>query len=797
MRVWHRLILVLGGLLAVSSAEAQTIVTIGGGFVSPAGLAIDGSGNLIVADQGTALVQRFSAASDFTAAEALNRGLGTPGAVAIDSQGNLFVTDSARHAVDEIEAAGGYQTVRALGGGGFTTPAGIAIDRSGNLFVADLGQSNRQNTGGVFELLAADGYASVRTLVSGVSNPRSIAVDANDNIFVSDLYSGAVSEVEAAGGYVKTDKLMTALEAGDLAVDAHDNLFVADLYCNVIDELLAPTGYAVKTILAPKFSRLIGLTIDASGNLFAVDQQSGNNVIDEIAVAGGYATATPVASHLYNPGRLAIDGSANLFVTGAIGSGTLDELPAAGGYAQGSTLITGFVAPDGVAVDAAGDIFVVDGYERAVRELPASGGGVAVTSLGASLHDPTAIAMDRATNLFVTDYSDSAVDELPASGGYSSANVIYPDLRYPTAVAIDSAGNLFVAGDSPVILELLAASGYTQTETISGVFTAPAGLAFDGADNLYVADPGTNAVYQLPAASRYATARLLGSGFLKPVAIAVDRAGNVFVADQGKAVVKEILATSPTLVASVLPGSRSVQVGDTATIFAAMINTGVASLDSCQVGLPAAVSGLILTYQTTNPATNEPVGTPDTPVTIPGGNGLQTFILSLGGTAPLDASGLALQFSCAGGQVAPAIRGVDTIDLLIAAAPVAEIITEAATPANNGILAVANGATGAFAVASTNIGAADTIAVTADTGDAYLPVQLTLCQTDPSSGQCLATPAAAISLSFAGQATPTFSVFARSFGPIAFAPASSRIFVRFKDAAGGLHGSTSVAVMTD
>ena len=43
-------------------------------------------------------------------------------------------------------------------------------------------------------------------------------------------------------------------------------------------------------------------------------------------------------------------------------------------------------------------------------------------------------------------------------------------------------------------------------------------------------------------------------------------------------------------------------------------------------------------------------------------------------------------------------------------------------------------------------------------------------------------------------AAPTFSVFLEATGTIPFAPAASRAFVRFKDPAGGLHGSTSVAV---
>ncbi len=51
-------------------------------------------------------------------------------------------------------------------------------------------------------------------------------------------------------------------------------------------------------------------------------------------------------------------------------------------------------------------------------------------------------------------------------------------------------------------------------------------------------------------------------------------------------------------------------------------------------------------------------------------------------------------------------------------------------------------------------------------------------------------------LNFTAGATPTFSVFLQASGAIPFAPATSRVFVRFKDAGGGLHGSTSVAIET-
>ncbi|MEI9984379.1 MAG: hypothetical protein WDN69_14910 [Aliidongia sp.] len=51
-------------------------------------------------------------------------------------------------------------------------------------------------------------------------------------------------------------------------------------------------------------------------------------------------------------------------------------------------------------------------------------------------------------------------------------------------------------------------------------------------------------------------------------------------------------------------------------------------------------------------------------------------------------------------------------------------------------------------------------------------------------------------LNIVAGATPTFSVFLQASGAIPLDPASARVFVRFKDADGALHGSTSVAVAT-
>jgi|GEM_PF-20187 pimeloyl-ACP methyl ester carboxylesterase len=207
-------------------------------------------------------------------------------------------------------------------------------------------------------------------------------------------------------------------------------------------------------------------------------------------------------------------------------------------------------------------------------------------------------------------------------------------------------------------------------------------------------------------------------------------------------------------------------------------------------------------YQTTDPATNALTGQPNTPVTIPGNNGAQSFVLSFSSPSngvTFSAANLPLDFACSAGNVSNAaaiVPGVDTLDFSVSSTPVAAVIALAATATNNGIIELPAGGVGAFAIASFNVGASEALIVSADTGAASLPVTAAVCQTNPSNGQCLGPPAAAVPLTYAGATTPTFSVFLQSTGAIPSAPASSRIFVRFKDASGGFHGSTSVAIET-
>ena len=255
--------------------------------------------------------------------------------------------------------------------------------------------------------------------------------------------------------------------------------------------------------------------------------------------------------------------------------------------------------------------------------------------------------------------------------------------------------------------------------------------------------------------------------------------------------------TNLPLLASVLPSSRSVQVGTPATAFATIINAGTSTAIGVCIS-PITSIPAEFTFQTTNPQTNQVTGTPKTATTIPAGQA-QTFVIVSTPTAPFPPTDVELSFVGSNTLPAGELVGVNTLLLTASSVLVPDIVALAATPTNDGIVNIpgANG-NAAFAVASVNVGASSSITVTADTGSANLPVLLFVCQTNPANGQCVTppTPATSVTVTINTNATPTFAVFIAGQGIVAFNPADNRVFVRFKDSGGVIRGSTSVAVRT-
>ena len=250
-----------------------------------------------------------------------------------------------------------------------------------------------------------------------------------------------------------------------------------------------------------------------------------------------------------------------------------------------------------------------------------------------------------------------------------------------------------------------------------------------------------------------------------------------------------------SIVAAVLPSSRSVQVGTPATAFATIINAGSVTATSCGIFLVTAIPATF-TFQTTNPLTNQVTGSPNTPVDISPGVA-QSFVFALTPSSPIDPTDVQFSFDCSNTNPAPVNTGLNTLLFSVSSTPVPDIVALAATLTNDGIVNVES--TGVFAVATANVGASGVITASADTGEVILPLVISLCETNPMTGQCVnptMPTTGPVVTTINSNATPTFGIFVTGTGTVPFDPAPNRVFARFKDGNGVTRGSTSVAVRT-
>ncbi len=223
-----------------------------------------------------------------------------PSGLAVDGSGNVYVADPLHGTVQEI--SGGSAS---LIGTGFTTPVSVALDGAGDVFVADSGLKE------VFEIVAGSGATNQLASTYTFSNPKAIAVDANGNVYVADTGSGKVVEILAGSQYTVSNVLSSAFTAPDgIAVDSVGNLYVADSSTSTVYELAA--GNATPTVIASSFSSPAQVAIDGNGNLFVAD--SGNNAIKEVLAGTSTPFALDSVATFTGPLGVTVDGLGNVYV---------------------------------------------------------------------------------------------------------------------------------------------------------------------------------------------------------------------------------------------------------------------------------------------------------------------------------------------------------------------------------------------------------------------------------------------------------------------------------------------------
>lgn len=304
-------------LLAGDAVASGATDGIGGAarFNGPAGLALDSAGNVYVADEFNYVIRKITPAgqvSTFAGAPGISAstdgGAGdarfaAPTAIAIDGGGNLFVADGLN--IRKITPAAVVSTIATIALGNnidesavmVFVPAGIAVDAADNLYITN-GLGTRELTpSGATTVL--EGVASVDNLTgTHLLTPRGIAVDAGGNVYVAAL-DDTIDRVNPGGGLVllagspmqpgSTDGVGAAARFQQVVALAIDqgNLYAADGIDNTLRKItmdgvvstVAGTVGATALQTGPlpgSLASLHGAVADGKGTLYA---SSGNAVV--------------------------------------------------------------------------------------------------------------------------------------------------------------------------------------------------------------------------------------------------------------------------------------------------------------------------------------------------------------------------------------------------------------------------------------------------------------------------------------------------------------------------------------
>jgi sugar lactone lactonase YvrE len=520
---------------------------------APQAIALDGAGNLYIADSGNNRVRRVGLAGIVTTvagngisgysgdgAAAVNSEIANPTGLAFDQNGNVYIADNGNNAIRRITADGSIATVAQI-----KAPIGLAIDGTGKLYTASGGVLYVFLLGGTPAVFAGGGNGcGQQTDILGdgclasaavLDSPQGIAIDSTGNVFIADSYDSRIRKV--SGGMVTT-------VAGGDSLCAKKSNSIGDG---------CPATSATLGIIA-------GVAVDSSGNLFIAD---GNNRIRE--VTGGVISTIAGSSVNSNVGD--------------------------GGMAASAQL----QFPFGVALAGGGNLLISDTYDGRIREVHSNGvittlagGGSGCSqqtdtwgdgcpATSAILALPYGIAADSGGNVYVGDNapSGSTVRKIGTdgtitifAGGGSGCQqetdsigdgcpAISASIGAVTGVATDTSGNVYFCDSGNFRIREIGPNGIINTIAGNGTpgysgdggpaaqatLLPPESIAVDGSGNIYFTDPLNFRVREITAqgtmmtiagngSSRYGGdgGPAISGGLSYPVGVAVD-GGNVYISD--------------------------------------------------------------------------------------------------------------------------------------------------------------------------------------------------------------------------------------------------------------------------
>jgi sugar lactone lactonase YvrE len=348
---------------ATGDGAAATSATLN----TPSATAVDSQGNVYIADTTNNEIRKVTPGGTITriagtgasgssgdGAAATAATLNAPAGIAVDATGDLYIADTGNNKIRMVDAvSGNISTLAGTGTAGYTgdqstpavatlnAPTQLAWSQTGTLYVADTGNSAIRAIAPKESLITTVAGSAIAGFdgdggpgqAAQLQNPKGVAVGNSGNVYIADtgnnrirlLSKGVITTLagQQGGGYIGDGSAAaTELNAPTgMAVDTSGNLYIADTQNQRIRMIsggqiitVAGTGTAgatgdtgtsaVATVNAP-----MGIALDSAGNLYIAD--TGNNKVRGINVG-----MNSLAFKTLNPGESSPVQTISLFNSG-------------------------------------------------------------------------------------------------------------------------------------------------------------------------------------------------------------------------------------------------------------------------------------------------------------------------------------------------------------------------------------------------------------------------------------------------------------------------------------------------
>jgi sugar lactone lactonase YvrE len=581
----------------------------------PYNIASDSQGNVYIADTANNRVRKVSINGTLTTVAgtgiasfsgdggaATNARINSPDGVALDATGNLLIADTSNNRIRKVDTNGIITTIAGKSSAGFSGdggtatnatlngPFGVTMDGDGNLFIADTSNTRlrKVDTNGIITTVAGksgsifsgDGGAATNAGLSAYG----LAVDSAGNVFVADRNNNRVRQVDSYGVITTIAGAGSSAFSGDggaatnagvsaygVAIDNYGDLFIADRLNNrirrvdpygIITTIAGTNGAGFSSDGIPATNSLLsnpnGIALDGYGRYLVAD--TSNNRVRR------FGQGPAVVIDLITPSDA---GQYTLVINSRFGSvtssvATLTVLSPPSFIKQPVNQSAGLGSNATFTVIAAGTAPLVYQWQRS----------------GTNLLGQTNVNL----NLEGVHWADAGDYGVIITNNYGSVTSVVAMLTVgvPPSIVGQSASQMVVAGTSLVLSVAVSGDGaffyhwqFNGTNlppivtTVAGTnglgyngdgisatnarLNLPQGIAVDSAGNLYIADYNNNRVRKVDTNGTIST--VAGSGsqgnagnggsatnatLYRPAALLFDNLGNLYIGEYGNGDVRKV-----------------------------------------------------------------------------------------------------------------------------------------------------------------------------------------------------------------------------------------------------------------